>query len=904
MTKKTKRRITRLIAFSLTMLMLSVFLFPVFADNTFVPARIAAISDYKVYALKNKHTGYYLTPPDYAEVCDPLNPNNVVHQKRNGPNDQYSRALTITYSETNGLYTISSVLFDEFGEARITSGSTNDLRLTQNSNEGYAEWIFVYNEEQGAYRILNTDGEAISANISTESVYLTSEIQGNNQFWLLEELTVNPHLIKATENLEKKNIGNGCEWLFKLRDSEMATRNIISVEAVSNPSLVTISRNGNWFIVKINEYDNTSYDRMDNFALLKITLDGDEIRYILIQDAGSAAIAGCTSAPFAGVADYHSISQNYNECRELMLTFRSELGNISVSEWEIIDDFECVEIATYDDQQLIGTNYVVLIALKGGFVVIKATTADDREYSQVVEIIVDNRTNKYVIEIGDEYTSTYSFELQRIRHYLIKTENMYRVWDIAIDSELENYPGTLVSFGRDYAVITCESKNPVLLTATGYGDDILTVTATPAKGAIIIVPGIMASQIYADGEIEISADDIPFDILDDTIASGTRLWDPKTSWNIPDDLLANEKVNALAMNEYGTPKYNTRVNAPIKNIYYEDDEESDDDFQYGALNIYMELYHSLYNFYHDDFGYDIILYEYDWRYDPSDTADLLDAYITNEGYNDIIFVGHSMGGNVVSHYLTHGVSACNRVNKNISIGTPYLGAAQLLYVYMTGEAVENTFAGLVGFYDAVKAVIYNFPSVYSLLPSEFGFVPYLSYYDGANTEVILDTYAETINALSNYMPNWNADLFESSCENHNNLFFSYQHISKFVDSFYIVGDNISTTESVRLVLTEGSDTFATSNTLMYGFIVPTYTYSGDGTVSLNSALIGGSLLEKRVFYKINSDNFNAEHVEMAEGADDFTTIDFICDIIGLPYSSIITLSKEDLFTNYGIRYGE
>lgn len=43
---------------------------------------------------------------------------------------------------------------------------------------------------------------------------------------------------------------------------------------------------------------------------------------------------------------------------------------------------------------------------------------------------------------------------------------------------------------------------------------------------------------------------------------------------------------------------------------------------------------------------------------------------------------------------------------------------------------------------------------------------------------------------------------------------------------------------------------------------------------------------------------------MAEGDDDGATIDFIRDIIELPYSNIITLPNEHLLTIYGIRYGE
>ena len=67
MTKKTRRRFNRMLSLVLTLLMLALPLFSVFADGTTIPARAYGISDYEVYALKNKASGDYLTLPDYTE---------------------------------------------------------------------------------------------------------------------------------------------------------------------------------------------------------------------------------------------------------------------------------------------------------------------------------------------------------------------------------------------------------------------------------------------------------------------------------------------------------------------------------------------------------------------------------------------------------------------------------------------------------------------------------------------------------------------------------------------------------------------------------------------------------------------------------------------------------------------
>ena len=917
MTKKTRRRFNRMLSLVLTLLMLALPLFSVFADGTTIPARVSGISDYEVYALKNKASGLYLTLPDYTEFTASENPIFYVQQYPKGNNDAYSRAVTITYSPSNGYYTIAGVIYENFGEGRITYNSDGDVYVTQNASEGYGQWQFVYNDQEGAYRILipkddpNETELALTAGVGVGegSVYLTTEGSANRQFWVLEEITVNPHLVKATENLEKKNIGNGSEWLFKLRDSEMITRNILSVEAVSNPSLVTIARSGNRFVVKINEYDATPDDRTDNFSLIKITLDADEIRYVLVQDAGSYMISGCTSAPLSAVSEYRSISQGYNEEKELMLTFKSSVGNVTVTEWEIIDDFECVEIATRDGQQLIGTNYAVIKAKKGGFAVIKAKTTTNEIFSQVIEIIENNLPNKYVIEIGDVHTSTYSFEYQRFRNYLIKTENYYSSWGVVFDS-LEYHPENLISCGHNYAVVTCDPQKPVVLSANSVLGN-LTVTPTPAKGAIIIVPGVMGSQIYAGEEIKIRGYEFGIlDIIEQTFNVGDRLWDPEAGTDdlgtIIESFSANEKIYALSMNANGTPKFQTYINAPIENQY----NITDEDFQYGAQNIYRNLYNELYANYHDDYGYDIILYEYDWRYAPSDTAVLLDNYIKTKEYEDIIFVAHSMGGIVVSHYLTKPDNY--RVNKNITVGTPYLGSTQLIYAYMTGRIIEQGGASLVGFYTAAKKVMSNYPAFYALLPPEDYFIQYLSYYvDGdINTETPVTTYEDTIEVLQSYMPNWNQNMFEEICgesaETTMSLFDENgNHSTEKVDSYYIVGSGGETISEVRLGLLEGETKFS-----QCGLI---YTLWGDNTVTMRSATAAGTFSQDRIFYKINENGFKSGHVAMVEGqyenddgelVGDGTTVDFICDIINRSHHNILKLDSDSLLTNYGIRYGE
>ena len=108
-----------------------------------------------------------------------------------------------------------------------------------------------------------------------------------------------------------------------------------------------------------------------------------------------------------------------------------------------------------------------------------------------------------------------------------------------------------------------------------------------------------------------------------SLDEGTRLWDPEIIYIDISDLSdsqiealhADEKALALAMDETGEPVYETYVNAPVVNDY--DNEE--DGFQYGSMDIYRNVYNQLYEDYYE-YGYDIILYEYDWRYDTYDIS--------------------------------------------------------------------------------------------------------------------------------------------------------------------------------------------------------------------------------------------------------------------------------------------
>ena len=181
----------------------------------------------------------------------------------------------------------------------------------------------------------------------------------------------------------------------------------------------------------------------------------------------------------------------------------------------------------------------------------------------------------------------------------------------------------LVYSSADPSIARVDDKGKV--TAVGRGTTTITVSSAAnsaikdtvkvvvGKKAIIILPGIMGSEIYANQSINIDSEH--------PISSGDKLWDPTQ-----DDVLQGygpAKVLALQCSLAGNPGFKTNIKSPTIN-------NMNSEKQFGAQDTYRRLYQALYKSYYPD--YDIVLYEYDWRYDPKETAQKLNTFIEQQGY--------------------------------------------------------------------------------------------------------------------------------------------------------------------------------------------------------------------------------------------------------------------------------
>ncbi|MBR2480672.1 MAG: hypothetical protein IKB56_05115 [Clostridia bacterium] len=77
--------------------------------------------------------------------------------------------------------------------------------------------------------------------------------------------------------------------------------------------------------------------------------------------------------------------------------------------------------------------------------------------------------------------------------------------------------------------------------------------------------------------------------------------------------------------------------------------DSPNRLKYGAINCYRETYDEMVAEYGDIA--EVVVFNYDWRLDNEDNALLLEKFINERGYDEVVLTSHSMGGNVVSLYL-------------------------------------------------------------------------------------------------------------------------------------------------------------------------------------------------------------------------------------------------------------
>ena len=279
---------------------------------------------------------------------------------------------------------------------------------------------------------------------------------------------------------------------------------------------------------------------------------------------------------------------------------------------------------------------------------------------------------------------------------------------------------------------------------------------------------------------------------------------------------------------------------------------------YGSVDVYKDLAESLVK--NEKLSdYNIIFFSYDWRLSNVDIANELERFVNENKYEDVVLVAHSMGGLACTCYLSNEENKA-KVDKFISIGTPFLGANKAINVVESGQFFDGFIGSIIapvanGF---IKEIIKNCPSAYELFPPEqmvsmrdHNVLEELTYsylcgclgccfnsgpqvekvvhaYD-KYTEIFTNRWHEDIPNISRFLSN--AQLFHNKLYKHNRSILLGN-----VDLYNIVGYNINTIGTSQIIydiddIGEGQN----------GELTYTMMDDGDGTVTFVSATMNNTL---------------------------------------------------------------
>ena len=423
-----------------------------------------------------------------------------------------------------------------------------------------------------------------------------------------------------------------------------------------------------------------------------------------------------------------------------------------------------------------------------------------------------------------------------------------------------------------------------VLSSKNYGEFTLRVQ----KRAIILMSGMMGSELYA------KQSGIPSggSGIDGTIPLGMKIWEPTASTVLT---YGKYLIKALECWPNGKSKYKispaasiitpqeTNINNPANNP----------NKFYGALNTFKNIYQKLYDNFRNQS--DIVIYQYDWREDPYDTALKFDEFIKENNYEDITLIGFSMGGLVSSQYMALGADRRDKITKYISVNVPYLGAPMAARIFYDGKFYEGQ--GLsdilielftdITLSGAVKEIAPNIKTLYALMPPEQHFKNYLSkFYTNRET---VEGYYNTMQFFGQNLSNWNETLVAEVRANQARVFINGTHITRLLDDvYYIVGTGEMTETEISANYSLG----------IFTGLSPIKTDKGDGTVPIWSATIGNTINSyNKTFFKVPREGMTALHSPMIEAKDgDYSTINFIIEIIK---GNINGSTNSNTLYNYG-----
>ena len=291
------------------------------------------------------------------------------------------------------------------------------------------------------------------------------------------------------------------------------------------------------------------------------------------------------------------------------------------------------------------------------------------------------------------------------------------------------------------------------------------------KNALIIIPGIAGSRLYDQNDYAL-------------------VWEPTFTKGNTDIVTQLRDIRNLGYDENGNSIRNIgpyKVNGSIVDkVTFANNPQME---QYGTQDAYTDLVFDLKKKYKDLYD-DVVYFPYEWRSSNNDAVAKLDEYINLQGYSKVTLVAHSMGGIIASKYIENGNK--DKVDKLITIGTPYLGAPKALYVFETGHFLDGIIDDPLTF-KQFKEATHTIPSIYELLPNQYYFQNY-SYVTRDGNDLSFDDVNNYISSRS-----WcNKKYLDNSAELYSSILSTNGNAINDVDSYVIVGENVKTINKLKI----------------------------------------------------------------------------------------------------------
>ncbi|WP_274229342.1 lipase family alpha/beta hydrolase [Clostridium sp. 'White wine YQ'] len=262
--------------------------------------------------------------------------------------------------------------------------------------------------------------------------------------------------------------------------------------------------------------------------------------------------------------------------------------------------------------------------------------------------------------------------------------------------------------------------------------------------------------------------------------------------------------------------------------------------EYGAKDSYKKLITTLQKRVGE--SYKIQFFAYDWRLDNSRNVIFLKELI--DKFDKVIIIAHSMGGLIAAKYISE--YGKTKIDKLITLGTPYWGSIDAVQCLYNGKLniLSNDIEGIIeqaslSFISKnIKELLYNYPSIYQLIPNE-EFTenkPWLlttdeeldHWYDyfwqdeeeKCNNVEKTKKFIETIS---------NSSLYEKALNFHKEIKDFFNYIED-LDYIVIVGIEINTIDAIKII--DRNNIMGTIKA-----VEPRYSKEGDGVVPFLSAVM-------------------------------------------------------------------